>query len=189
MAATESSLWVRRSDGSENGLLALIRADVAHARRASDNRARSVPVSLLAVVLYRIGAWLLQSGQRDLGRLVQSLCQILTGAELDVRSHIGPGLFLQHPAGVVVGPGVVAGADLYLYGSTVLGYRKTQTDRGYPAIGDGVTVYAKASVLGPIAVGDGAIIGPHALVMHDVPPAAVVYGPRSEPRTEALATP
>lgn len=80
-------------------------------------------------------------------------------------------------------PGVCgAGRDPRLFGGTALGLRRDHGTRGYPRLGDGVTLYATAMMVGPVTVGDSAvIIGPHALVMHDVPPGAAVHGPRAEP--------
>jgi serine O-acetyltransferase len=45
-----------------------------------------------------------------------------------------------------------------------------------PVIGNNVTVGVGAVVLGPIKVGDHAIIGANAVVIHDVPAHAVVAG-------------
>jgi serine O-acetyltransferase len=45
-----------------------------------------------------------------------------------------------------------------------------------PAIGNDVFIGAGATILGPVKIGDGAIIGAHALVLHDVPPHAVAAG-------------
>ena len=42
---------------------------------------------------------------------------------------------------------------------------------GYPVkIGDHVTIYANASVLGPITVGDHSVVGSNAWVKEDIPP-------------------
>jgi serine O-acetyltransferase len=76
---------------------------------------------------------------------------------------------------VVVGSNVVLGLGVLL-GSTF--HRPGKT--GFPTIGDNVEIWAKASVLGPIEVGDGAVIGAHALVLHDVPPGAVARGVPAE---------
>lgn len=43
-------------------------------------------------------------------------------------------------------------------------------------IGDGVTIYAGAIILGPVEVGSNAIIGAGAIVTKDVPPCTVVTG-------------
>lgn len=37
-------------------------------------------------------------------------------------------------------------------------------------------MWAKASIIGPVKIGDRAVIGAHALVMDDVPPGAVTRG-------------
>lgn len=135
---------------------------------------------LTAVLLYRIAVELRRSGLAVPARAVTMLNQALTGAELDPAAQIGPGLTFAHTDGVVVGMGVVAGADLSLYGGTLLGSNfgesRTNPRWGHPVIGDGVTVYSKASVIGPVRIGDGACIGAHALVLTDVPAGCVAKG-------------
>ncbi|MGH2835774.1 MAG: hypothetical protein ACRDKD_06130 [Solirubrobacteraceae bacterium] len=76
---------------------------------------------------------------------------------------------------MVIGSNVVLGLGVLL-GSTF--HRPSKT--GFATIGDNIEIWAKASVLGPIHVGDGAIVGAHALVMHDVPPGAVARGVPAE---------
>ena len=56
-----------------------------------------------------------------------------------------------------------------------------------PVIGDGVEFGAGAVVVGPITVGDKALIGANAVVSKDVPAGAVVRAPRStvtQPNTD-----
>jgi serine O-acetyltransferase len=113
-------------------------------------------------------------------RAVCIVVQMLTGADIEWRAQIGPGFFLEHPMGVVIGDGVVAGRNLVLGAAVLLGssfYESRSRPRaGFPTLGDGVSVWAKASILGPVEVGDRAVIGAHALVLDDVPPDAVARG-------------
>jgi serine O-acetyltransferase len=51
-----------------------------------------------------------------------------------------------------------------------------QNKRQRPVIGGGVDIGPGAKVLGGITVGDNAHIGANAVVLHDVPPWAVVAG-------------
>ena len=116
-------------------------------------------------------------GLAPLARLIQIISTTLTGAELDWRARIGPGLFLEHPQGVEIGDGVQTGENVVLGLGVLLGstfHRPSKT--GLPTIGDSVEIWAKASVLGPVYVGDHAVVGAHALVLHDVPPGAVARG-------------
>jgi serine O-acetyltransferase len=48
--------------------------------------------------------------------------------------------------------------------------------RPCPVIGDGVTIYMKTVILGPITIGDHAVIGARAWVVNDVPAGEVVKG-------------
>ncbi|WP_338107942.1 hypothetical protein [Actinomyces naeslundii] len=45
-----------------------------------------------------------------------------------------------------------------------------------PVLGRGVAVGCGATILGPINIGDGAMIGAGAVVIHDVPAGATVAG-------------
>jgi serine O-acetyltransferase len=157
-----------------------LKADVALMRSRRTDHALLLPYlfpHLFAVACYRAAHALGTRGLAPLARLIQIVALTLTGAELDWRAEIGPGLFLQHPHGVEIGDGVVIGSNVVLGLGVLLGstaHRPAKT--GFPTIGSNVEIWAKASVLGPIRVGDGAIVGAHALVMHDVPPGAVARG-------------
>lgn len=133
-------------------------------------------MSLLAVLLYRISHRLWRAGQGDLAHLMKALNMMLTGAEIDHRASIGPVLCVQHPVGVTLGHQLVAGKNLHVFGQTMIGAGKVRGVEGQPKLGDDVTVYARASIFGPVTVGDEAVIGAHALVMRDVPASGVVRG-------------
>lgn len=90
-------------------------------------------------------------------------------------SKIGPGLRLPHPATVVIGDDVVIGSGVTIYQGVTLG-RKSSQANDYPVVGDGVTIYAGATVIGGVKIGDGAVIGAHAVVQSDVPAGSVAVG-------------
>lgn len=161
-------------------MLASLKADFALMRSRRTDHSLLLPYlfpHLFAVACYRVAHALGRGGLSPLARLVQIVALTLTGAELDWRAEIGPGLFLEHPHGVEIGDGVVMGSNTVLGLAVLLGSTFHHPERtGFPTIGDNVEIWAKASVLGPVHVGDGAIIGAHALVMHDVPAGAVARG-------------
>lgn len=160
----------------EPALRGLLRADWAAIRRASSNPLAHVFPQFFAVAAYRVSHVLWRRGKPRLGRVSMLVGLVLTGAEISGAATIGPGLRLTHTGGIVVGTGVVAGADLILYAGVVLGNHGPNR-RGQPTLGDGVRVCSKASILGPVQIGDGAVIGAHALVIDDVPAGATVHAP------------
>jgi serine O-acetyltransferase len=133
-----------------------------------------------ATALYRLSRFLRLRGRVGSARGVAWLNQALTGAELEPLACVGPGFQLAHTDGVLLGQGVSAGRNLTLHGQVLLGSTsgesRARPSSGFPTLGDDVTIYAKASVLGPVVIGDGAVIGAHALVLDDVPEGAVAKG-------------
>jgi len=100
------------------------------------------------------------------------------GIELRFKTRVGPGLRLYHGMGLVIHEGTVLGARCVLRQNTTIG-NKTVADASAgacPMIGDGVDIGANAVVLGPIHVGDHAVIGAGSVVVKDVPAGAVVVG-------------
>jgi serine O-acetyltransferase len=111
-------------------------------------------------------------------RLIAEVARSLTLVEIHPGARIGRRCFIDHGAAVVIGETAVVGDDVMLYHGVTLGGHGWWTDpRGakrHPTIGDRVTLGAGCAVLGPVTVGDDCRIGPHAVVLHDVPPGTVV---------------
>ncbi|MFM7111024.1 MAG: serine O-acetyltransferase, partial [Planctomycetota bacterium] len=112
-----------------------------------------------------------------------------TGIDLHPGARIGPGFFIDHGTGVVVGGTCVIGNRVKLYQGVTLGALSFPRDsngniiRGrkrHPTLEDDVVVYANATILGgETVVGHHSVIGssvwltqsvaPHSMVMMDKP--------------------
>jgi serine O-acetyltransferase len=105
---------------------------------------------------------------------------------------LGPGLMLPHPMNIVLGWGLEVGANVTILHDCSLGgwptdprnplKRPETEDLGQvcPVIGDRVTIYMKSVILGPVTIGDDAVIGARSWVVRDVAADEVVKG---EPAT------
>jgi serine O-acetyltransferase len=109
---------------------------------------------------YRVAHW--AAGRGAAGRVIAVLIErrMLRGFACQISSmaRIGPGLRLPHPLGIVLGRGVVIGAGATLYQGVTLG-RRSAGEGLYPRLGDGVTVYCDAKLVGAVTLGDGARVG------------------------------
>jgi serine O-acetyltransferase len=96
------------------------------------------------------------------------------GAELPRRAVAGPGVRLTHGGrGVVIHPDTVIGSGAVIYHRTTIGVR----DEGRPPIiGDDVFFGANCTVLGPITIGDGCIVGAGTVVIRDMEPGEMAVG-------------
>lgn len=113
------------------------------------------------------------------GGLKRALARFLWLRNTGIGCHIGPlakiaeGLELRHPTGIVIGDGVQIGKNAAIYQNVTIG---TKDGESYPVIGDDVTIYAGAVVIGDITIGDGATIGANAVVLKDLPANVTVAG-------------
>ncbi len=85
---------------------------------------------------------------------------------------IGGGLFIQHGFATMLSAQSV-GEDCWINQQVTIGFRDNTLP---PVIGNNVTITCGAKVLGNITIGDGAVIGANAVVIHDVEPGAVMVG-------------
>lgn len=97
--------------------------------------------------------------------------------EISPYATIGPGFFLPHCIGIVIGHEVIAGSNLELFQNVTIGSnRKEQNGRFMPVIGDNVSIGSGAVVVGPITIGDNVQIGANSYVDKDIPSNVVVAG-------------
>ncbi|KYG68265.1 serine acetyltransferase [Bdellovibrio bacteriovorus] len=114
-----------------------------------------------------------------IGRLVAEISRLLTGIEIHPGATIGKRLVIDHGMGVVIGETAVIGDDCIIFHGVTLGGLKFDPVKRHPTVGNKVLIGTGAKVLGPITVGDGALIGANAVVTKDVPPGATMVGPLS----------
>jgi len=136
---------------------------------------------LHAIWGHRVSHWLWTHQFRFLGRWVSQLVRGLTGIEIHPGSTIGPGLFIDHGMGVVIGETAELGRDITLYHGVTLGGTSLHKGKRHPTLEDRVVVGAGAKVLGAITIGADSRIGANAVVVKSVPPNSVVVGVPGQP--------
>jgi serine O-acetyltransferase len=131
---------------------------------------------LHAIWFYRISHWLWSYRLFWLGRLVSHLGRMLTGIEIHPGAKIGPGFFIDHGMGVVIGETAAIGANVTLYHGVTLGGTSWNKGKRHPTLEEDVVVGAGAKILGPITIGARTRVGANAVVVKNVPPDSVVVG-------------
>ncbi len=114
-------------------------------------------------------------------RAIAAASRAVTGVEIHPAARIGPGLFIDHGLGVVVGETAEVGRDVTLYQGVTLGGTGFAGGKRHPTVGDEVVVGSGAKLLGPIEVGDRAKVGANSVVISDVPADATVVGNPGHP--------
>ena len=143
-----------------------------------------------ALAAYRLGVWcnglrnrVLRVPARLLYRFLSLIACNVYGIQLSDRTHIGRRLRIAHQHGIVIHSAAVIGDDcLIRHGVTIGGLGGSRAGRsaaGAPWLGNRVEVGVGAVLVGPIRIGDGAVIGPNAVVMTHVPAGAIVASPQS----------
>jgi len=102
---------------------------------------------------------------------------MLHGIEITPSMPVGSGLYMPHTVGSVITAARI-GSEVELQGGITLGQRRGD---GFPTVEDGVVVAAGARVLGPVRIGEAAVVGANAVVVHDVAPGQTVVGIPARP--------
>ncbi|WP_188785108.1 serine O-acetyltransferase [Nocardioides phosphati] len=168
-------------------LLADLKAPVAPGQPAHRFWAKVIGKALFSnsthcVILFRISHALYRFlPTRPLAFFVRMLAVAWGGTDIHPGAQIGPGFCLVHSMKIAIGAGVVIGRDCRIaHGVTIGGdmgrHPWDRSSDGWPVIGDYVTIGVDAYVVGPVTIGDGAIIGTKALVNKDVPVNGIAVG-------------
>lgn len=89
--------------------------------------------------------------------------------------------FVHNGLGCVIHPKTIIKKNVSIYQNVTIGgntkiINEVVKNIGAPLIQDGVTIYSGATVLGPITIGKGSVIGANSVITKDVPPNSLVYG-------------
>jgi serine O-acetyltransferase len=162
-------------------VLDLLRRDVA-AAMDRDPAVRSRLEVLLcypgvhALAFHRLAHRLWGAGWLVPARFLSHVSRFLTGIEIHPAARIGPGVFIDHGMGVVIGETAEVAENVTLYQGVTLGGTSLRREKRHPTIEPNVVVGTGAAVMGAITVGEGTRIGAGSVVVRDVPPNSVVVG-------------
>jgi serine O-acetyltransferase len=149
-----------------------------------DPAARSVDEVLLcypgihAMIHHRIAHHFYRSGLPLLARMVSERAHSATGIDIHPGAQIGEGFFIDHGTGVVIGETCIIGDRVRIYQAVTLGAKRFPADaegnlkKGHPRhpiVEDDVVIYAGATILGRITIGQGSTIGGNVWLTHGVP--------------------
>jgi len=83
---------------------------------------------------------------------------------------------IPHPGAISIDPTAIVGDGCLIHQNVTIG-RVDDEHTGTPRIGRDVEIGAGAVLIGAITIGDGARIGPNAVVLVDVPAGATAFAP------------
>lgn len=133
---------------------------------------------LRALTYYRIAHVLYKLEVPLLPRLITEIGHSVTGIDIHPGAKLGKRFFIDHGTGVVIGATCIIGDDVKIYQGVTLGARsfpksgEGQIIKGldrHPIIGDRVTIYAGATILGRVNIGSDSVIGGNVWITKDVP--------------------
>ncbi len=143
--------------------------DLMAAAMRDKSQANAVSVLLFnkgfhSLVTYRVAHELWYGGRDGMARYFQSLTSRTFGSDIHPASKIGVGCVISSGTGIVIGETAVLGNDCMLSHDVTLGGTGKESGDRHPKLGNGVFVGAGATILGKIAVGDGAVINSGSVV-------------------------
>ncbi len=148
--------------------------------------------SLETVAIQRLAHVLYQKDLPLIPRMMSEWAHSRTGIDIHPGAQLGSHFFIDHGTGVVIGETSVIGTHVKLYQGVSLGAKSFQKDENgrlvkggkrHPDIGDNVTIYANAVILGgDTLIGSGSTIGGNVFLTQSVPPDSLVLAEQTQPK-------
>ena len=132
-----------------------------------------------ALTNYRIAHELYLLGVPLIPRIITEMAHSETGIDIHPQASIGNYFTIDHGTGVVIGATCIIGNNVKLYQGVTLGAKSFSLDENgnpikgiarHPILEDNVVVYANATILGRITIGEGCIVGANVWVTEDMEP-------------------
>lgn len=130
---------------------------------------------LFAIFVYRIAHLLYCQRVPMIPRIMSEYAHSRTGIDIHPGASIGPHFFIDHGTGIVVGETTVIGRNVKLYQGVTLGAMSPRgghaslPGKRHPTVGDDVTIYSGASILGgDTDIGNGSVVGGNVFLTRSV---------------------
>jgi serine O-acetyltransferase len=140
---------------------------------------------VLAISLQRFAHVLYELKVPLLPRMITEFAHERTGIDIHPGARIGTYFFIDHGTGVVIGETATIGSHVKLYQGVTLGAKSFETDnkgnpvkgvKRHPDIGDNVTIYAHATILGgDTRIGANSVVGGNVWLLESVPANSIAY--------------
>ena len=134
---------------------------------------------ITAIIHHRLAHILYDLGAPLVARIISEIAHSATGIDIHPGAQIGESFFIDHGTGVVIGETAIIGKNVRVYQAVTLGAKRFEKDstgllvKGaarHPIVEDNVVIYAGATILGRITIGQGSTIGGNVWLTHTVPP-------------------
>jgi serine O-acetyltransferase len=151
---------------------------------------------MTAVIYYRNAHALHRLDVPLIARLISDIAHSSTGIDIHPAADIGSHFFIDHGTGVVIGETSVIGKRVRLYQAVTLGAKRfTEGEPGvlikgeprHPIVEDDVVIYAGATILGRVTIGQASVIGGNVWLTQSVPARSHVV--QAQMRTSATIQP
>ncbi len=132
-----------------------------------------------AIAIQRLSHALYEAGVPLIPRMMTEYAHSETGIDIHPGAQLGAGVFIDHGTGVVIGETAVVGDNVRIYQGVTLGAGNFPKNacgmlikglKRHPTVGNNVTIYSGASVLGDITIGDDSVIGGNVWLTESLPP-------------------
>ena len=138
-----------------------------------------------AISIYRLAHEFYVRSIPYVARLMTEFAHEKTGVDIHAGATVGESFCIDHGTGIVIGETTTIGDRVKIYQGVTLGAKSFELDgdgnpvkgiKRHPDIGNGVIVYANATILGgDTVVGDRSVIGGNVWLIHSVPADTKLY--------------
>jgi len=147
--------------------------------------------AIRAISNYRVAHRLHELEVPLIPRFITEMAHSETGIDIHPRSQIGKSFTIDHGTGVVIGSTCIIGKNVKIYQGVTLGARSFPLDEDgnpikgilrHPVVKDNVIIYAGATILGRVTIGENSIIGGNVWITRDILPDSRIVQTRPNER-------
>ena len=136
--------------------------------------------SISTIAIHRIAHELQLQQVPLIPRIMSEYAHSKTGIDIHPGATIGKRFFIDHGTGVVIGETAIIGNSVKIYQGVTLGALAPAAGqilrdvKRHPTIEDDVTIYAEATILGDVTIGQGSTISGNSWINKSVPAGTTV---------------